>query len=138
MSITSGPIVPPYTGASSTLPPASSLPLPFGSIVLSLSVGRSGGLEFLHQVPEVTRGGMRRSHHQLEQVVVGQQQQLLQRPPFRLAQAFALARPETREDDVQLQQPPAAAPLQPLQCFALHSSRNTDEMDEADERDEGP
>src|SRR6478672_308962 len=113
MSMTSGPMVPPYTGASSVLPPASSFAFPLESIV-SLSVGRSGGLEFLHQVPGVSGRGVRLAHHQVEQVVVGEVQQLLERSRVLFRQPRAFTRPEALEDDVQLQQPPAAAPLQPL------------------------
>src|SRR5436190_244372 len=122
MSITSGPMLPPYTGISRLpLPsPEFSVALPFASMVFRSLARASGGPQFAHQRYEVRLAGLGLSHHQVQQVVVGERQQLLERARLGLVHLLPRARPVTLEHEIQFQQPPSAAPLQPLQCLAPH------------------
>src|SRR5678809_681374 len=100
MSMTSGPIVPPYTGNSSVLsPPYVSFAVPLASIVppfafasigcFSLSIlpgltitRRLGGSKFFHHGPYFRVARLGSSHHQVEKVIVGHREEPLHRGHF--------------------------------------------------------
>src|SRR5215203_1053228 len=119
MSTTSGPMVPPYVGASSDLSPTTMFALPFASIFTPLPAA-SRSPQFAEHASQFALRTGPSFHHQVQQVVVGHQQQPLERRSLRPIQLPPRARPETLEHQVQLQQPAPAAPLQALERAGLH------------------
>src|SRR4051812_19799745 len=127
MSITSGPMVPPYTGNSSVLsPPYVSFAAPLASMIptfvlasIDASPFRLCSPKFLHDGPDprVVRVGP--PHDQVEKVIVGHREQTLQRLSF-LGRGILRACPVLLENEVQLQQPPPASPLQPFEATRIH------------------
>src|SRR5438132_10252250 len=118
MSNTSGPTVPWYTGRSRLLPALYvSETFPLASIIVR---SWSCGAQRLHHLPELRVPALRPSHHEVEQVVVGKLQQPFQRRRIVLAQSRARFLPEPFEHNVQLEQPPPALPLQPLDRAVIH------------------
>src|SRR6266851_6027433 len=119
MSNTSGPTVPRYTGRSSPLPPSSvSETFPLASIMVR---SWSCGAQRLHHLPELRVPALRPSHHEVEEIVVRKLQQPFQRRRVVLAHSRSRLLPEPLEHNVQLEQPPPALPLQPLDPAVIHT-----------------
>src|SRR6478736_451095 len=100
MSTTSGPMVPPYTGSSRSLPSSFSTALLFASIVVLTPscMGASSGAQFFHNGPEVRVRGLGSSHHEVQQVIVGHREERLEDLALTQVQLLSRPGPEPLED----------------------------------------
>src|SRR4051812_39018634 len=110
ISTTSGPVEPLSTGKSSDFPSGSLRVAVLSAMVFYLS----NGAQARHDVLQVGFVILAAPGDDVPQIVVGQVEQLAQRRVIRMLHQVAL------EDDVQLEQPPTAFPLEPLALESLH------------------
>src|SRR4051812_44904451 len=113
MSMTLGPMAPSNTGKSRVFPSGS-----LSEAILSAMVCFLGCAKSRDEVVQVGLVGIAAAHHDVQQVVVGQLEKLIERIRFPLLQGVSLH--ESFQDDIKLQQAAPALPVQLALAVVVH------------------